>query len=72
MAGPGEIANDMRARAKLYDGRHLQGRMLSDDARAMRRAADMIDQQQRVIAYLEAAAEVEAQKYENYVYGAKS
>lgn len=69
MASAAEIANDLRARAKLMAGRHLQGRMLTDDAKSMLRAADMLTSQAKVISELEAAAEAEAQRYEDYFCG---
>lgn len=62
MASAAEIANDLRARA-------AQRRCLPDDARAMNRAAVMLDGQRSIIAELEEAAEFEAQKYENHFYG---
>jgi hypothetical protein len=64
MASPAEIENDLRARANLLDRTQMK-----DHAKSMRRAADMIKRQRKIIAEMDAAAEAAEQKYEDYVYG---
>lgn len=64
MATPAEIANDLKARAKLLERTHH-----NDHARAMSRAADCIRSQIEVMAELEKAAEAEAQRYIGFVNG---
>lgn len=66
---PMQVANDLRAQAKALEGRHVSGWMMDGVCRSMIRGADTIEHLLKIKCDLEAAAEAEAQKYEDYVYG---
>jgi hypothetical protein len=64
MATPAQVANDLAAHAKRFTRQRLVA-----EAAACERGAEVIRQQQFLIAELEAAAEAEAAKDEAHFYG---
>lgn len=64
-----QVASDLRAQARALEGRHLSGTMMDGVCRSMLRGAAAIEHLLKVNSELEAAAEAEAQKYEDHVYG---